>query len=278
MMKKMYQISLVIIPLSLMVACGPKSEEEWDEEWYEEYDDIAEFEPVSDTVIVAPTQQDLYKEHRVKQMRSDFDDGNYTIEDFDENGRLIREEYFNGEKKKITTYSYELNANGQVVEEIQQEGSKKYVRKFTYDRQGRDSTKVFINDSGESTETTYTYDSEFNTKTEHDQYGSYVSYYNERGLERKMVSKTEDGLTDATIYYEYDEVGNRIKEESSLMGISIIDRMTYNDRGQLLKKERGGTVRVTMIYEYDDKGLCTKFVREGGSLPSTVVYSYQYYE
>lgn len=233
-----------------------------------------EYEPIER----APTQEELIKTHKVKVKRTDYEeDDTYNINEYDQQGLLIRSEYFDGKSSKVSTYTYELDSMGRVLESVEQAGNKKYVKSYTYDEKDRTTSMTFAVDDEEPTRTTYLYYDNEHIMTEMDAYGEYVTYYDNRGLEEKVVSYNTDGKIEATIHYTYDEKGNRTKESSSIMGISIIDNMTYNERGQLLRKERGGMVTVIMSYQYDDKGLCTKFIREQGTAPTTAVYTYEYY-
>lgn len=225
-----------------------------------------------------PTQEELIKEHKVKTKRTDYEeDDTYSIEEYDKRGLLVKRKYFNGKKTETSAYTYELDSLGRVLESVEVTDDNEYKTSYNYDDKGRINTKIFTVKGEEPHRTTYLYYDNDYSMDEMDEYGEYITFYDHRWLEEKKVSYDTEGKIDAVIEYTNDEKGNRITESSSVMGISVVDKMTYNERGQLLRKERGGMVQVIMTYEYDDKGLCTKFIREKGTAPTTAVYTYEYY-
>ncbi len=281
-MMKMKRICIVLMLLAIAIVfdgCRNSAQDEMElieslaamhQEEYTEEDDG--YEPIAR----APTQEELIKEHGVKLKRSDYDDGDYEISHYNKDGLLTKHEFFNGELI-VSEYVYELDSTGNVLKKVETEKDGNSIHEFRYDSKGREIERQFSYKGGEPQITTYVYDDKAHTKTEENLTGKYVTHYDYRGLDEKMISYNEDGQQDAAVYYTNDEAGNRVSEEASLMGIKVIDKMKYNERGQLLRKDRGGLVEVIMIYEYDEKGLCTSFDRQKGTLPSKVLYTYEYY-
>ena len=274
---------LVIIILStFIVACRNSSRDEdlmFDDTW-EEGEEMEE-EPFDGAPVIpkeaGPTQEELIKKHKVKLCREEYDDGGYNISHYDEDGNLSKTEYFDGEKLSTTIYSYEFDDDGNTTKKVLEEDDGTISFEWTYDEHGRELTYLYTYHDGDQSTTTFSYDDEERTKTEEDEYGSYVYYYTKDGILDKMESYDVNGKLESVVDAILDENGNKIREESEVMGIEVIDDMTYNERGQLLRKDRGGMVTVSMVFEYDEKGLTIHFERIGGTLPSTTIYTYEYY-
>lgn len=263
---------------SFLFACDGK----WRMEEEEFFADLYEEEASYDGSPLIPkeagiSQEELIKEHKVKVCREDYDDGSYSISYYNTDGMLEKSEYLYREKLSITKYVYEFDDQGNTTKREGTEDGETTSYSWTYDEHGRELTYTFIYKDGDESHTTYSYDDEKRTKTEEDEYGSYVYYYNADGFIEKMESYDDKGGLESTVNMILDENGSKTREESEIMGMKVIDEMTYNERGQLLRKDRGGMVSVSMVYEYDEKGLTTKFERIGGTLPSVSTYSYEYY-
>jgi RHS repeat-associated protein len=88
-------------------------------------------------------------------------------------------------------------------------------------------------------------------------------------LKKEVI--TDADASNRTIEFEYDAVGNRLKQKDSVAGETSY---FYDDNDRLLREElrQNGTLQRTIYYEYDDNGNTTKkrVVSVGGVLQETV--------
>lgn len=150
-------------------------------------------------------------------------DGKYTVNEFDSNGNLIKESHYeNGEMNYTCVHEYDSNGNKTSSQTEYADGSmRKCVRE--YGEEGRIYKETTYNADGSVwLYEVYEYDTNGNVK--HCEYwpednGGYtmgyydVLEYDANGNLVKSSCYTSDGSLNNYLLMEYDEAGNKIREE-----------------------------------------------------------------
>lgn len=222
----------------------------------------------------APTQGELIKQHKVKSVKSSYEDG-WNITTYDKKGAKISEESDYSGKKKI---SCKFDKDGRITYEktIYKDGSA-FTVEYEYNDEGKPIRKTFTDSDGKKTETSIEYNTRLNTRTETSPNGIDKEFYDNRGLRVRFESYDENkkmiGYGEAT----YDEEGLKKSENAVIMGMTAHDDYEYNDKGQLLKQHRTGMVDAYFTFEYDEKGLKIREKNAKGMREEETLYTYTYY-
>lgn len=222
----------------------------------------------------APTQEELIKKHRVKSVKSSYEDG-WDITTYDKKGAKISEESDYSGKKKILC---KFDKDGKITSEktIYKDGSA-FTVEYEYNDEGKLIRKTFTDSDAKKTETSIEYNTRLNTRTETSPNGIDKEFYDNRGLRVRFESYNENkkmvGCGEAT----YDENGLKKSENATIMGMTTHDDFEYNEKGQLLKQHRTGIVDVYFTFEYDEKGLKISEKNSKGMREEETLYTYTYY-
>lgn len=212
-----------------------------------------------------------------------------TINEYDENGFLLREKYFVEESEPSEENSYQRNEQGLVEKELKHysDGSIDTTT-YHYDSQHRIISKITINDEGETEQKVLNeYKDEFLKSTKildadgelikldefrYDEKGNSVEHkrfdadsgddsfvvtrYNSHGRKLEETTFDEEGNEVSKTLYSEDDSGNLISiiEEGPLKDLVI--KFTYDDRGNIIMQEEidnSGRQLVSVKREYDEE-------------------------
>ncbi len=231
--------------------------------------------PYTGPIKEVPSQEDLIKEHKVKTVKDIYSSG-WSISTYDRNGRLIKTESHNSSK---TTYSYKFDDKGQIIKERKEYDDGTFmISEYVYNEKDQLMSKsIYFSENEEPSEVKFEYDEDLNTCTEISSVGSVKEFYDNRGLRVRFESYDEYEKLDGSGEAKYDKNGLKISETASIMGMNVKDKFEYNERGQILKQHRTGMVVVTILYEYDAKGLLSRYKNIQGSEVDETRYEYTYY-
>lgn len=231
--------------------------------------------PYTGPIKEVPSQEDLIKEHKVKTVKDIYSSG-WLISTYDRNGRLIKTESHNSSKK---TYSYKFDDKGRIIKERKEYDDGTFmISEYVYNEKDQLMSKsIYFSENEEPSEVKFEYDEDLNTCTEISSVGNVKEFYDNRGLRVRFESYDEYEKLDGSGEAKYDKNGLKISETASLMGMNVKDKFEYNEKGQLLKQHRTGMVVVTILYEYDAKGLLSSYKNIQGSKVDETRYEYTYY-
>jgi hypothetical protein len=164
--------------------------------------------------------------------------------------------------EEIITYTVTLNDQNlpaTVVEEYNT--GYKHTCVYTYDERGLVTRQECSDTEGEKDVYEATFDANGNylTETVTDKDGNVSKFdftYNEKGQQVKVVTTNNPGSY-RSYTIAYDDQGREIEVVYELEDENIIERNTYNEAGDILRKSwevEGGEVYSIDDYHYDEKG------------------------
>jgi len=229
--------------------------------------------------IETPTQEELIKLNHVKS-EIKYYEGSTSIYHYDTSGVLSKVESKDGEDISFEVFAYEFDGAGNVLKETNsdlEDGG--YMKCYQYDEKNRVIAKSYSRNGGDTSFTNMYYNDNLGVMIEVSEYGYDKYYYNELGLRVFFQSYDENLALVGSSESNYSSVGLKIDEESHVMGMTLNDTYSYNERGQLLHASRTSMmVDATWSHEYNDLGLETKFLNVSSSFETETITEYTYYE
>lgn len=246
------------------------------------YSDPADEEPEESKVTF-----DYSVEGRVKLINDGFGDGEqYVIYDYDENGRMIREEY----PTYTRTYEYDEKGNctrKYIDNKSEESQDSEYKTVYTYDETGKAIyAEQTYSATGAETQIHYSYypngnvmwafevsgqgdvnvlQHPYNTKDIGWGMGrmmseSFSDYQVEKDAQGRIVKVTATSPYDGSVKestFAYDDQGRLVRHKSHY---DTVTQWEYNAGGYLVKetKENENGDVTTTTYTYDDKGRMTE--------------------
>lgn len=237
---------------------------------------------------------DYVAEHTVILRRSyESEDGN-SLQEYDENGNLLRENYFEDSAMAYFDYEgiYEYDDAGRCVYHEYQEfdGGWGYSERREYDGAGNETLYQFVSSDGTGYYQEKEYDgngnctmvAEYDYSTDELEYAWYHEY-DGKGNCTKDARYNADGSSNI-FYYEYDASGNCITEKwennSSNGSYTGETDYHYDDKGNVVSwvSYGDGVVDQSMRAEYDEKGNQTLEEYYYGNIGDSEPYSAYYSE
>lgn len=184
--------------------------------------------------------------------------------------RQLAKVVYDEDGSERTVISYAYDESGNLIHESEDMQSHRY----SYDKDGNviESTSTYYYNGEETVQRTYEY--EFNEKGElirettnsDDGDNSVVSYkYDEKG---RMIEKAVEGLGMGSFFYEYDESGNLVREDT----YDGTYYYKYDQNGHMTEKTSGQS---KTTYQYDDLGnLVTEIEYYSGEERGRTGYEY----
>lgn len=228
----------------------------------------------SDPVKKEPTQEELIKQYKVKTVKETYPTG-WAISTYDRNGILVATETDYWAKR---TYNYTYDQNGNVIEEkSKSEDGITWLIKYTYDEKNRRLSRSFTSSDGLDGVEEYAFDDVLNIRTESSSSGMEKEFYDNRGLCVKIETYDEKGELISAGESKYDADGLKISEDFSILRMQMHDVFEYNENAQVLKQHRTGGMNVDFLFEYDEKGLMTKYKKVKDNEEEVTTYAYTFY-
>ncbi len=237
---------------------------------------------------------DYVAEHTVILSRSYESEDGSNLQEYDENGNLLRETYFEDSSMAYYNYEgiYEYDDAGRCVyHEYQElESGWGYSERREYDGAGNETLYQFVSSDGTGSYQKKEYDEngnntmveEYDYNTGELQYAWYHEY-DGNGNCTKDARHNADGSSNI-FYYEYDASGNCITERwennGSYGSYTGGTDYSYDDKGNVVSwvSYRDGAVDQSMRAQYDEKGNQTLEEYYYGNIGDSEPYSAYYYE
>ena len=223
--------------------------------------------------------------------------------EYDDNGRLVREERYepDGTLNTLTVNTYNEHGNLVQTEQFDQDdillqrtvnqydeaqrlaaqsnyygdASDEYVTKFQYDEADNVvKQEVYVNGKLDYVEKTTTYkDGRPDTVTENDDYGNpmYIHHYeyDEKGQVAVYTRDEVQNKDRRTYEFSYNEHGDRVKDLIYNYYMTLIAKVTrtfdeQNRQTEIVEEDLDSYRRITMEYDGDKVVKNTMFNKEGG--------------